>query len=115
MTETSVFAAVSNSTRRGILDLLRKRRYSAGELVSEFSDLPQPAVSRHLRVLRDAGLVHVSKESQRRVYSLRADRLIEIDEWISTYRKFWTDRLDSLAAHLDQKMSAKNSGKSDVE
>lgn len=98
----AVFAAVSNPTRRRILELLKGRDRPAGELVAAFPTLPQPAVSRHLRVLREAGLVSVSPEAQRRVYSLRPSPLRELDEWISSYRPFWSGRLDSLTAHLDR-------------
>ncbi len=95
-----VFGAVSNPTRRRILDLLRDRDRPAGELVGAFPALPQPAVSRHLRVLREAGLVHVAPRAQRRIYSIRPRGLRELDQWVATYREFWADRLDSLAAHL---------------
>ncbi|MCI4324736.1 MAG: metalloregulator ArsR/SmtB family transcription factor [Thermoplasmata archaeon] len=97
-----VFAAVSNPTRRRILDLLRARDRPAGELVAAFPGLPQPAVSRHLKVLRLAGLVRVSPHAQQRIYSLRPTRLRELDAWVSLYREFWPARLDSLAEHLDR-------------
>jgi len=99
----AVLAAVSNPTRRRILELLREGDRQAGELVAEFPGLPQPSVSRHLRVLRAAGLVAVSPQAQRRVYSLRPDRLREADRWISSYREFWSGRLESLTKHLDEK------------
>ena len=98
----AVFAAVSNPTRRQILDMLRKGERPAGDLVEEFSSLPQPAVSRHLKVLREAGLVDVSPFAQQRIYSLRPERLRELDAWVSHYREFWPERLDSLARHLDR-------------
>ena len=97
----AVFAAVSNQTRRQILDLLKERERPAGELAAAFPALPQPAVSRHLRVLREAGLVSVSPLAQQRIYSLQPKRLREVDSWVSLYREFWSERLDSLAAHLD--------------
>lgn len=96
----AVFAAVSNPSRRRILDLLKAGERPAGELVAAFPALPQPAVSRHLRVLREAGLVSVSPRAQQRVYSLRPARLREVDAWVSLYREFWSSRLDSLEEHL---------------
>lgn len=98
----AVFAAVSNEERRRILDLLREGGRPAGELVTALAKLPQPAVSRHLRVLREAGLVEASARGQQRVYSLRPQGLREVDAWISLYREFWSDRLDSLEALLDR-------------
>lgn len=95
-----VFAALSNPHRRKILDLLRDGERPAGDLVSAFPGLPQPAVSRHLRTLRDAGLVAVHPRAQQRVYSLQASKLREVDTWVSQYREFWSERLDSLSTHL---------------
>ena len=71
-----------------------------GELVEGIS-LSQPGVSKHLRVLRDAGLVEVRIDAQRRWYRVRAEPLAEIDAWLAPYRRFWTDRLDALERHLD--------------
>jgi DNA-binding transcriptional ArsR family regulator len=95
-----VFAAVSNPYRRKILDALKAGERPAGDLVALFPGLPQPAVSRHLRVLRQAGLVEVYPKAQQRVYSLRPQKLREVDRWVSLYRGFWAGRLESLAAHL---------------
>lgn len=100
----SVFAAISNPERRRILDILMGGERPAGDLVAEFPSLPQPAISRHLRVLREAGLVAVSVFAQKRIYSLKAKRLREVDKWLSHYREFWTERLDSLEAHLESMM-----------
>lgn len=97
----AVFAAVSNPTRREILNLLKSGDRQAGELVSAFPKLPQPAVSRHLKILREAGLVSVSPQAQKRVYSLQPRKLRELDNWVSLYRQFWSTRLDSLRLHLD--------------
>jgi len=99
----TVFAAVSNPTRREILEILRKGDRPAGELVAAFPTLPQPAVSRHLRVLREAGLVAVSPRAQQRVYSLQPDKLREVDAWVSSYREFWSERLESLRTHLHER------------
>jgi DNA-binding transcriptional ArsR family regulator len=99
----AVFAAVSNPTRRKILELLKNGERQAGEVVAAFPGLPQPAVSRHLRILREAGLVAMSPQAQRRVYSLQPGKLREVDTWVSTYREFWSGRLESLKTHLDEK------------
>jgi DNA-binding transcriptional ArsR family regulator len=96
-----VFTAVAEPTRRAVLDLLAGRERSAGELVEAFPTLTQPAVSRHLRVLRDVELVDVRVEGTRRVYSLRPAALIELDRWLDRYRRFWGERLDRLEEHLD--------------
>jgi DNA-binding transcriptional ArsR family regulator len=95
-----VFEAVAEPHRRVLLDLLAERERAAGELVASLPALTQPAVSRHLRILREVGLVEVRPDGQRRIYSLRADRLIEIDNWISRYRRYWHDHLDALHQHL---------------
>ena len=98
-----MFAALSNPDRRRILDMLRAGGKPAGELVAAFPQLPQPAVSRHLRTLREAGLVRFSPQAQRRIYSLDTARLREVDVWVSNYREFWSGRLDSLSGHLKRK------------
>jgi DNA-binding transcriptional ArsR family regulator len=71
--------------------------------VASLPALTQPAVSRHLRILREVGLVEVRPDGQRRIYSLRADRLIEIDSWLSRYRRYWRDHLDALEQHLAER------------
>ena len=96
-----VFEAVAEPTRRSMLDLLAMRERSAGELVAAFPSLTQPAVSRHLRILRETQLVDVRADGTRRVYSLRPGALAELDRWLDTYRRFWNSRLDDLEAHLD--------------
>jgi DNA-binding transcriptional ArsR family regulator len=98
---TSTFAVLAEPTRRSILDLLRERERSVGELVERLT-VSQPGVSKHLRVLRDAGLVSVRTDAQRRVYGLRAEPLAEIDAWLGPYRAFWSGRLDALERHLDE-------------
>lgn len=97
-----VFQAIAEPTRRQILDLLRDTERAAGELVEVFPSLTQPAVSRHLRVLLNVGLVQVRSEAQRRIYSLRPERLSEIELWLSRYRRFWAGRLDAFEKHLDE-------------
>ena len=96
----TTFEVLAEPRRRDILDLLRVRERSVGELVEGMS-LSQPGVSKHLRVLRNAGLVDVRVDAQRRWYRVRAEPLAEIDAWLAPYRRFWTDRLDALERHLD--------------
>jgi DNA-binding transcriptional ArsR family regulator len=98
-----VFTAVADPTRRQVLDLLRDHERAAGELAGAFPRLTQPAISRHLRVLREAGLVNVRRDEQRRVYSLRAEGLAELEAWLSQYRRFWEAQLDALTKHLDSR------------
>ncbi|WP_304114342.1 helix-turn-helix transcriptional regulator [Mycolicibacterium bacteremicum] len=96
-----VFEAVAEPSRRVLLDALRDGERSAGELVARLPGLTQPTVSRHLRVLREVGLVEVRSDAQRRIYALRADGLVEMDDWLDSYRHFWSAHLDGLARHLD--------------
>ncbi|HEY0454159.1 metalloregulator ArsR/SmtB family transcription factor [Actinophytocola sp.] len=98
--EPSVFEILAEPNRRRILDLLRRGEHSAGELL-EHLPLAQPTVSKHLKLLREAGLVAVRQDAQRRLYRLRADPLAEIDEWLAPYRAHWRTRLDALERHLD--------------
>lgn len=86
--------------RRQILDLLRARERPVGELVNRLA-LTQPAVSKHLRVLREVGLVEVRQDAQRRWYRLRAEPLAEVDAWLAPYRQLWNTSLDALERHLD--------------
>jgi DNA-binding transcriptional ArsR family regulator len=97
----STFEVVAEPTRRRILDLLLAGERAVGDLVAELA-MSQPAVSRHLRVLRDAGLVATRTDAQRRVYRLDARPLAAMDEWLEPYRRLWAGRLDSLARHLDE-------------
>jgi DNA-binding transcriptional ArsR family regulator len=96
---TTVFAALADPTRRRVVELLAERDRTAGELASAFT-VSRPAVSRHLRVLRGAGLIRSRGDAQRRIYSLDPASLEEVDEWISSLRRFWTGRLDDLERHL---------------
>jgi DNA-binding transcriptional ArsR family regulator len=104
MTATT-FDVLAEPARRRILDLLRERPRAVGELVERLG-LSQPGTSKHLRVLREAGLVAVHVDAQRRVYELRAEPLSEIDEWLRPYREYWSGRLDALERHLDDKERA---------
>jgi DNA-binding transcriptional ArsR family regulator len=99
-TPTSTFDVLAEPTRRRILDLLREDERPVGELVATLR-ISQPGVSKHLRVLREAGLVAVRHDAQRRFYRVRAEPLAEIDEWLEPYRRLWADRLDALERHLD--------------
>ena len=97
----TTFELVADATRRQILDLLRERERSVSELVARLG-LTQPAVSKHLRTLREAGLVRVRRDAQRRWYQLHAEPLAELDAWLEPYRQFWASRLDALERHLDK-------------
>ena len=96
---TAVLEAIAEPTRRRILDAVRSGERSVSELVEEVG-MHQPGVSRHLKVLRDAGLVDVRKDAQRRLYTLRPEPLMDLDAWLEPYRIEWTNRLDSLERHL---------------
>jgi DNA-binding transcriptional ArsR family regulator len=91
--------ALGEDRRRAILDLLRDGERPVGDLVHRLS-MSQPAVSKHLRVLRDAGLVDVRIDAQRRLYRVRPEPLAELDDWLAGYRQLWTSHLDQLEAHL---------------
>ncbi len=92
-------AALADPTRRRIVELLAERDHDAGEIGSHFA-VSQPAISRHLRVLREGGLVRVRPQAQRRLYSLEPAPLEELDEWLARYRGFWLQRLDALDTQL---------------
>jgi DNA-binding transcriptional ArsR family regulator len=96
----STFEVLAEPTRRRILDLLRGGPRLVGELTEELG-LTQPGTSKHLKVLREAGLVLVRPEAQRRWYELRSEPLAEIDTWLAPYRRLWTTHLDALERHLD--------------
>ncbi len=97
----NVFAAISDPTRRSILDLVLKHPMSVGEIKDEFPSITQPGISKHLGVLRRAKLVKVTIMAQKRVYSLNDFGFHEIDDWIAKYQKFWNKKLDSLEEFLD--------------
>jgi DNA-binding transcriptional ArsR family regulator len=96
----TTFEVLAQPTRRAILDRLRDRPHLVGELATELG-LTQPQTSKHLRVLRDAGLVAVTIDGPRRWYQLRTEPLTELDEWLAPYRRMWESRLDRLGTHLD--------------
>ena len=93
-------AVLAEPHRRQILDLLLEAERPVGDLV-EATALSQPAISKHLRVLREAGLVAVRSEAQRRIYRVRAEPLRALDEWLEPYRSLWSSRLAALERHLD--------------
>lgn len=98
---STTFDVLAEPARRQILDLLRGRPRLVGEL-TEALGLSQPGTSKHLKVLREAGLVLVRPEAQRRWYELRPEPLAEVDDWLAPYRRFWAHHLDELERHLDR-------------
>ena len=101
MITMTAYSALAEPSRRRILDLLRDGERSVTDLVAHL-DLSQPGVSKHLKVLRDAGLVHVRPDGKRRWYGLRAQPLAEVAEWLEPYRRHWSARLDALERHLEE-------------
>jgi DNA-binding transcriptional ArsR family regulator len=97
----AAFEVVAEPNRRRILDMLRVGERPVTELVEQLH-VSQPAVSKHLRVLREAGLVDARVDAQRRVYRLRPEQLREIDDWLAPYRELWSNSLDRLERHLDE-------------
>jgi DNA-binding transcriptional ArsR family regulator len=97
----SAYAALAEPHRRQILDLLRAGERPAGDLVKHL-ELSQPGVSKHLKVLREAGLVVARAEGKQRLYALRPEPLAEVAEWLEPYRAFWSSRLDTLERHLKE-------------
>jgi DNA-binding transcriptional ArsR family regulator len=105
----TTFEILAEPTRRQILDLLRERERSVGELVDALG-LSQPGVSKHLRVLREAGLVAVRQDAQRRWYGLDATPLAEVAAWLEPYRQLWARRLDALERHLNAQEQEETNG-----
>ena len=99
--ENTLWNALVDPHRRAVLDLLAHGELSVGELVERLG-LTQPQTSKHLRVLRDAGLVRVKQRAQRRIYAVDPGPMAELDQWLAPYRKLWNARLDRLGAHLDK-------------
>ena len=95
------FEALVEPNRRRILDLLRDGERPAGELVEALA-ISQPGVSKHLKLLREAGLVSVRADGQRRLYRLQPEGLAELEAWLAPYRRFWTSRLNALEDHLEK-------------
>jgi len=99
--------ALADPTRLRIVELLAEGELSAGEIASRF-DTSRPGVSRHLRVLREHGLVTAREEAQRRIYSLEPAPLAELDEWLARYRSFWTNRLEALDTEIRRRRRTKS-------
>jgi len=97
----SAFAIIAEPSRRAILKLLASAERSVGEIEQQLR-LPQPSVSKHLRVLREAGFVESRVDAQRRVYRIRPEPLMEVDAWLAPFRRFWSERVDALERHLDR-------------
>ncbi|MFC0446850.1 ArsR/SmtB family transcription factor [Rhodococcus jostii] len=97
----SAYAALAEPHRRQILDLLRDGERPAGDLVKRIA-LSQPGVSKHLKVLREAGLVVVRANGKQRLYALSPEPLAEVDQWLEPYRTYWSNRLDALERHLEE-------------
>jgi DNA-binding transcriptional ArsR family regulator len=95
----AVLQALADPSRRTVLEILRGRPATAGEL-AEALPIARPGVSRHLRVLREVGLVDVRQDAQRRIYALRPEALVEVDEWLEPYRALWRNRLDALHTEI---------------
>jgi len=97
----SVFEIIAEPNRRAILTLLVSSEQSVGEIERRLR-MPQPTVSKHLRVLRDAGFVEATVDAQRRLYRLRPEPFQEMDAWLEPFRQFWSEHLDALERHLDR-------------
>ena len=97
----ATWAALTDPKRRAALDLLRQRPHAVNELVDAMN-LSQPTTSKHLRVLREAGLVTVLTDAQRRIYAIEPAPLAELDAWLAPYRQLWNEHLDALGRHLDK-------------
>jgi len=101
----SAFAILAEPNRRAILGLLASSERSVGEIEHRLR-MPQPSVSKHLRVLRRAGFVEARVDAQRRVYRIRHEPLIEVDAWLAPFRRFWSGHVDALERHLDRKKAS---------
>src|SRR5689334_10441734 len=97
----TVFGILAEPNRRAILTLLASSEQSVGEIERQLH-MPQPTVSKHLRVLRDAGFVEATVDAQRRLYRLKPDPLQEVDMWLAQFRRFWSAHVDALERHLDR-------------
>ena len=106
----SSFAIIAEPNRRTILSLLASSERSVGEIERRLG-MPQTSVSKHLRVLREAGFVVARVEAQRRVYRLRPEPLMEVDTWLAPFRRFWTAHVDALERHLDRMEQTSRKGK----
>jgi DNA-binding transcriptional ArsR family regulator len=97
----STFGIIAEPNRRAILSLLASSERSVGEIERQLR-MPQPSVSKHLRVLREAGFVEARVDAQRRVYRIKPEPLMEVDAWLAPFRRFWSTHVDALERHLDR-------------
>ena len=102
----SVFEIIAEPNRRAILSLLVSSQQSVGDIERQLR-IPQPAVSKHLRVLREAGFVESQVDAQRRLYRLKPEPLQEVDAWLAPFRRFWSAHVDALQRHLDRVAESK--------
>jgi DNA-binding transcriptional ArsR family regulator len=102
MVASATLQVLGDASRQAIIELLRDGERPVGELVERLP-LSQPAVSKHLRVLKDAGIVEVRVDAQRRLYRIRPEPFAELDAWLAGYRRLWDEHLDRLQEHLDQR------------
>lgn len=106
----TAFEIIAEPNRRAILSLLVSSQQSVGEIERQLR-IPQPAVSKHLRVLRDAGFVESTVDAQRRLYRLRPEPFQEMDAWLAQFRRFWSEHVDALERHLDRMAQSEQAGK----
>lgn len=106
----SVFEIIAEPNRRAILSLLVASEQSVGEIERQL-EMPQPTVSKHLRILREAGIVEATVDAQRRVYRLNPEPLQEIDEWLAQFRRLWSAHVDALERHLDRTHGTRGSAR----
>ncbi len=106
----SAFEIIAEPNRRAILSLLASSERSVGEIERQLG-MPQPTVSKHLRVLREAGFVEAQVDAQRRLYRLKPEALKEVDAWLATFRSFWSKHVDALERHLERTDKASVKGK----
>lgn len=107
LTEMDVISLLADPTRRRIIELLAEDELSAGELAANF-DIARPGVSRHLRQLREGGLVSVTQSGRRQIYRLEPNQLMEVDRWLASIRTFWSNRLDALQTELHRGRTARS-------
>jgi DNA-binding transcriptional ArsR family regulator len=112
-TTTDVFNAIAEPRRREIIDVLVDgRAHAVGEVVERLR-IPQPAVSKHLGVLRTVGIVSVSKQGQRRLYRLNAEELRPVHDWVKTYQRFWSHQIDRIKERAERKMTKQTTHESE--
>jgi DNA-binding transcriptional ArsR family regulator len=112
MNTNLLFELLAEPHRRAMLDGLRRKEHTVGELVA-LTSLSQPGVSKHLRLLREAGLVSVRREGRQQLYRLRPEALRDVDDWLQPYRRFWSSKLDALERKLDEDASKSEASRSE--